>query len=74
MPEKKLRKMVSEVVHSLESKAIPALFIPRSSSKLLLYFHGNAEDVHISHDQMNAISNYLNVSVLGMEYPGYSLY
>ena len=40
----------------------------------MLYFHGNAEDIHIAHNQMYMISNYLNVSVLGMEYPGYGLY
>jgi hypothetical protein len=40
----------------------------------MLYFHGNAEDIHIAHQQMYMISTYLNVSVLGMEYPGYGIY
>lgn len=40
----------------------------------MLYFHGNAEDIHIAHQHMYMISTYLNVSVLGMEYPGYGIY
>jgi len=62
------------VVHNPQSRSIPALFIPRTSPKLMLYFHGNAEDIHIAQHQMYTIANYLNVSVLGMEYPGYGLY
>lgn len=70
----KLRKPVSRVVHHKDSKAIPALWLPKTSKKLMIYFHGNAEDIHISHEQCKLISNYVNVSVLAMEYPGYGLY
>jgi len=41
---------------------------------LLLYFHGNAECLTLAESQVLAISNYCNVSVLAMEYPGYGTY
>jgi hypothetical protein len=47
-PERKLKSMTCRQVNAAESKAIPALFIPRCSTKLMLYFHGNAEDVQIA--------------------------
>ena len=40
----------------------------------MLYFHGNAEDVHSSFPLLQKISTHLNVSVLAIEYPGYGLY
>ena len=45
-----------------------------TSSKLLLYFHGNAEDLALGEQQMRSIANYCNLNVLGLEYPGYGLY
>ena len=56
------------------STYIPCLFIPAESSKLMLYFHGNAEDLALAEHQMRSISSYININVLGMEYPGYGLY
>ena len=53
---------------------IPGLFYPKVSSKIILYFHGNAEDCALSFDQQQKIGDYLNVNVLAVEYPGYGLY
>lgn len=50
------------------------MFVKAYSSKLMLYFHGNAEDLAIAEQQMQYISNHCNINVLGMEYPGYGLY
>lgn len=41
---------------------------------MLIYFHGNAEDLTSSFKKLRAISLYLNVNVLGVEYPGYGIY
>ena len=41
---------------------------------MLLYFHGNAECLALAQGQMQAIVNYCNVSLIGMEYPGYGMY
>ena len=40
----------------------------------MIYFHGNAECLTLAEGQMQSIANYCNVSVLGMEYPGYGQY
>ena len=54
---------------------IPCLFIPfESEAKVLLFFHGNAEDIGIAFEILMEIRNCLKVNVLAMEYPGYGLY
>jgi len=45
-----------------------------ASSKLMIYFHGNAEDLTLAEQQMQSISSYCNISVIGLEYPGYGIY
>ena len=37
----------------------------------IMYLHGNAEDLGLSHDLLKAFRDFLNVHVLGVEYPGY---
>eukprot|EP00826_Nyctotherus_ovalis_P051345 TRINITY_DN6411_c0_g1_i3.p1 TRINITY_DN6411_c0_g1~~TRINITY_DN6411_c0_g1_i3.p1 ORF type:complete len:316 (+),score=13.58 TRINITY_DN6411_c0_g1_i3:116-1063(+) len=61
---------------SKEPKHIPCLYISSEhpSSKLLVYFHGNAEDVGQTCGLLETLSNYLNVHVLAMEYPSYGIY
>lgn len=40
----------------------------------MIYFHGNAECLTLAEIQMRAIGSYCNISVLGVEYPGYGQY
>jgi len=66
---------VAKQVHNRESAWIPAYYYRNNnSSKLMLYFKGNAEDLALAESQMLTIANAINVSVLGVEYPGYGLY
>ena len=68
-------KPVANQVHAKESTYIPALYLRNEqSSKILIYFHGNAEDLILAEDQMRLIKDFCNVSVIGMEYPGYGFY
>lgn len=55
---------------------IPCLYyeFPKGSSLLLLFFHGNAEDIGDSWTFLVALSNLLQVNSLLIEYPGYGLY
>lgn len=55
---------------------IPCLYLPYlgGSSKLLIYFHGNAEDVGLAMELLAFIKDMLKVHVLAMEYPGYGVY
>lgn len=55
---------------------IPCLFLPfpRGSSKLLIYFHGNAEDIGLAYELLDHLRATLMVHVLAVEYPGYGVY
>ena len=44
------------------------------SDKIILYFHGNAEDVGLAFDLLHLIGQKLQMHVLAVEYPGYGLY
>jgi len=44
------------------------------SSKLLIYFHGNAEDIGLAMELLVFLKDMLKVHVLAMEYPGYGVY
>ena len=43
-------------------------------TKIIVYFHGNAEDVGISYELMVKMSVTYKCSVIAMEYPGYGIY
>ena len=55
---------------------IPCLYLPFSSgsSKLLIYFHGNAEDIGLSYEMLDHLRSSLKVNILAVEYPGYGIY
>lgn len=44
------------------------------SSKVLLYFHANAEDIVLSHELLDFIRALLRVNIIAVEYPGYGIY
>jgi hypothetical protein len=67
---------------------IPCLFLPYCAdrtdaglqqyddvaTKILIYFHGNAEDIGLAFDLLYMIGQRLQIHVLAVEYPGYGLY
>mmetsp|Transcript_13593 Transcript_13593/g.25663 ORF Transcript_13593/g.25663 Transcript_13593/m.25663 type:complete len:289 (-) Transcript_13593:41-907(-) len=55
---------------------IPCLWLRHEvgSSKVLLFFHGNAEDIGYAYELMDHIRCTLGVHVLCVEYPSYGLY
>lgn len=55
---------------------IPCMLIPPeiSSSKLIIYFHANAEDIGQSNALASEIGEYLSCYMLLAEYIGYSIY
>lgn len=59
-----------------QTRSIPSLYLQSShgSSKLLLFFHANAEDLGKIYDFLDIIRCVLEVSILAPEYPGYGLY
>ena len=58
------------------SHYIPTLYMPynQGSSKLLVYFHANAEDIVLSHELLDYMRALLRVNVIAVEYPGYGVY
>ena len=61
---------------SYKGKCIPCLYLPwhEPSSKILLFFHGNAEDVCLTQELMETVQANLRVHVFVMEYEGYGVY
>ena len=57
-------------------ECIPCLYLPWSdpSSKVLIYFHGNAEDLKLTQELMDVVRGNLQVHVIVMEYEGYGVY
>ena len=42
--------------------------------KLLLFFHGNAEDLGLAYSLLVYMRDYLKVNIMAVEYPGYGIY
>jgi abhydrolase domain-containing protein 17 len=56
--------------------AIPCLLLKceEGSNKIMICFHGNAEDLKLSYDLIDLFRSVLHIHVLAVEYPGYGLY
>ncbi|CAG9334347.1 unnamed protein product [Blepharisma stoltei] len=56
--------------------SIPCGFFqcPTGSSKIMIYFHGNAEDIGTSYPIITHLRKTLQVNILAVEYPGYGIY
>ena len=46
----------------------------KGSNKLIIFFHGNAEDIGISYEMLDHLRTALKINVLAVEYPGYGVY
>lgn len=72
-----LNKKASIEIRKEPSYYIPCLLLRPSNSFspfILLYFHGNGEDVFLAYDLLNNLRNNLQINVLAIEYPGYGIY
>ena len=60
----------------LPNDSVPCLFLPylKGSTKLIIFFHGNAEDIGISYEMLDHMRTALKINVLAVEYPGYGVY
>lgn len=43
-------------------------------NKLVIYFHGNAEDIGLAFDLLTMFGDEMKMHVMAVEYPGYGLY
>jgi fermentation-respiration switch protein FrsA (DUF1100 family) len=71
-PPQRYGLQVEEVwITTEDGVKLSAYFLPRaSSSKVLLWFHGNADNIGFGLEQMKALST-LDVNILEMDYRGY---
>jgi hypothetical protein len=55
---------------------IPCLYLPSDTggNKLVIYFHGNAEDIGLAFEMLTLFGDIMKMHVLAVEYPGYGLY
>ena len=55
---------------------IPCLYVkyPGGSSKLLLFFHGNAEDIGHTRELLETIGTFIGAHAISVEYPSYGIY
>lgn len=64
------------------SGAIPCLYIDggqtaaesKQKSKVMLYFHGNAEDLGMTYQNVNQMNEVFELRIIAMEYRGYGIY
>ena len=59
-----------------KGKCIPCLYLPcrEATSKIMLYFHGNAEDIALTRELVEVLQEQLMVHAIVMEYEGYGVY
>ena len=57
---------------------IPCLFLSneksRTSKNFIIFFHGNAEDIFLASSMATPLLEELNMNIIIVEYPGYSIY
>ena len=56
---------------------VPCLFLPSlsgSSNKLVIFFHGNGEDLGTNYSFTDRLRTEIQASVLAVEYPNYGVY
>lgn len=61
---------------SIAEIGIPCMFYrcTEDSSRIMIYFHANAEDAGLSDEIIYPLKEQLNVHILVPEYPGYGVY
>jgi len=72
-----IKRQKSNDLHDEEElEHIPCLFLPceDGGNKVVIYFHGNAEDIGLAFDLLYMFGAEMQMHVLAVEYPGYGLY
>lgn len=66
----------ADIADDDDDEYIPCLYLPaeHGGTKLVIYFHGNAEDIGLAFDMLSAFGDAMQTHMLAIEYPGYGLY
>ena len=73
---KKLDEFLLKYDQKKLSHYIPVMNVPYTmgSSKMIIYFHANAEDIVLANELLDYMRSLLRVNIIAVEYPGYGLY
>lgn len=70
--------MTTACISKRDSDYVPCLFIPfhktDSVKRLIIYFHGNGDDLGSAYWICEYLKQHLEMNVLAVEYPGYGIY
>lgn len=74
--EESIKKFFRKYDGKRISHYIPCMHMPYNigSSKLLIYFHANAEDIVLCNELMDYMRALLKINIIAVEYPGYGIY
>ena len=66
----------TRAISSKNADYVPCLFLPclKGSNKLIIFFHGNAEDLGISYEMLDHMRTALRINMMAVEYPSYGIY
>lgn len=74
IPKPEPQNSNSQKFHHIPCMYQPTTYFNKTSNKIFIYFHGNAEDIFNATNNVNLIQSNLPLNTLCMEYPGYSIY
>ena len=68
-------KRETDPLPSYKVPPIPCIFYPwfKDHAKLMIYFHGIGEDLHVIQREIQFIRDMLMINILAVEYPGYGV-
>ena len=72
---KKAPPGMSAVISNSSRDYVPCLYLPSGASeKLLMFFHGNGEDLGMIYSTCDRLRTELSLNILAVEYPNYGVY
>lgn len=74
---KRIKKQQNGKISNRNRDYVPCLFLPcirSQSNKLIIFFHGNGEDLGTTYQLCDIIRTELQINLLAVEYPAYGVY
>ena len=68
---------MSAEISNQDADYVPCLYLPcnvGSSDKIIIFFHGNGEDLGLIYATCDRLRTELSLNILAVEYPSYGVY
>lgn len=74
--KKNVEKFLRKYDDKRTSHYIPCFHLPYTmgSSKVMIYYHANAEDIVLCNELLDYMRALLKINIIAVEYPGYGIY